>query len=134
MKIYLFLLPVLFITELMGVEKWTSFRGPTGMGVTEQKIPTSWNSSSILWKKRIPGEGQSSVVEAGNKLFITSSENSGNKRSLLCFSKDEGNLLWQKNIHYKGQESSHRMNGGVPRLLLRKESGSRFRSSGHILL
>ena len=111
MKIYLFLLPVLFITELMGVEKWTSFRGPTGMGVTEQKIPTSWNSSSILWKKHIPGEGQSSVVEAGNKLFITSSENSGNKRSLLCFSKDEGNLLWQKNIHYKGQESSHRMNG-----------------------
>ena len=111
MKIYLFLLPVLFITELMCVEKWTSFRGPTGMGVTEQKIPTSWNSSSILWKKHIPGEGQSSVVEAGNKLFITSSENSGNKRSLLCFSKDEGNLLWQKNIHYKGQESSHRMNG-----------------------
>ena len=76
MKIYLFLLPVLFITELMAVEKWTSFRGPTGMGVTEQKIPTSWNSSSILWKKHIPGEGQSSVVEAGNKLFITSSENS----------------------------------------------------------
>ena len=113
MKIYLFLLPVLFITELMGVEKWTSFRGPTGMGVTEQKIPTSWNSSSILWKKHIPGEGQSSVVEAGNKLFITSSENSGNKRSLLCFSKDEGNLLWQKNIHYKGQESSH-VERGIP--------------------
>ena len=111
MKINLFLLPVLFISQLLEAENWTSFRGPTGMGVTEQKIPTSWNADSILWKKSIPGEGQSSVVEAGNKIFLTASENSGNKRSLLCFSKDEGKLLWQKSIEYKGEESSHRMNG-----------------------
>ena len=111
MKINLFLLSVLFITQLLEAENWTSFRGPTGMGVTEQKIPTSWNADSILWKKSIPGEGQSSVVEAGNKIFLTASENSGTKRSLLCFSKDEGKLLWQKSIEYKGEESSHRMNG-----------------------
>ena len=111
MKINLFLLPALFITQLLKAEDWSSFRGPTGMGVTEQKIPTSWNAESILWKKSIPGEGQSSVVEAGNKIFITASENSGNKRSLLCFSKDKGKLLWQRTINYKGEESSHRMNG-----------------------
>ena len=111
MKINLFLLSVLFITQLLEAENWTSFRGPTGMGVTEQKIPTSWNADSILWKKSIPGEGQSSVVEAGNKIFLTASENSGTKRSLLCLSKDEGKLLWQKSIEYKGEESSHRMNG-----------------------
>ena len=75
MKINLFLLPVLFITQLLRAEDWSSFRGPTGMGVTEQEIPTSWNADSILWKKSIPGEGQSSVVEAGNKIFITASEN-----------------------------------------------------------
>ena len=111
MKINLFLSPVLFITQLLGAENWTSFRGPTGMGVTEQTIPTSWNTGSISWKKNIPGEGQSSVVEAGKKIFLTASENSGNKRSLLCFSKDKGKLLWKKSIHYKGEESSHRMNG-----------------------
>ena len=111
MKINQFILPVLFFTQFLCGENWTSFRGPTGMGVTEQKIPTSWNAESILWKKSIPGEGQSSVVEAGNKIFITASENSGNKRSLLCFSKDKGKLLWQRTINYKGEESSHRMNG-----------------------
>ena len=111
MKINLFLVPVLFLTQLLWAENWTSFRGPTGMGVTEQKIPTFWNKGSILWEKSIAGEGQSSVVEAGNKIFLTASENSGNKRSLLCFSKDKGKLLWQKSISYKGEESSHRMNG-----------------------
>jgi len=111
MKINLLLLPVLFLTQLLWAENWTSFRGPTGMGVTEQKIPTSWNNGSILWEKSIAGEGQSSVVEAGNKIFLTASENSGNKRSLLCFTKDKGKLLWQKIVSYKGEESSHRMNG-----------------------
>lgn len=111
MKIYLFPLSFLFLATFVSAEKWASFRGPTGMGVTEQKIPISWNTGSILWKKTIPGEGQSSVVEAGDKIFITSSENSGVKRSLLCFSKDKGKLLWQKTIKYKGEESSHRMNG-----------------------
>ena len=111
MKINLFLIPVLFLTQLLGAENWTSFRGPTGMGVTEQKIPASWNEDSITWKRIIPGEGQSSVVEAGNKIFLTASKNSGNKRSLLCFTKDKGKLLWQKSIRYKEEENSHRMNG-----------------------
>ena len=111
MKKILLLVSALIQFYYVNAEDWRSFRGPTGMGVTEQKIPTSWNKGSILWEKSIAGEGQSSVVEAGNKIFLTASENSGNKRSLLCFSKDKGKLLWQKSISYKGEESSHRMNG-----------------------
>ena len=111
MKKILLLVSALLQFYYVNAENWTSFRGPTGMGVTDQKIPTSWNKGSILWEKSIAGEGQSSVVEAGNKIFLTASENSGNKRSLLCFSKDKGKLLWQKSISYKGEESSHRMNG-----------------------
>ena len=111
MKKILFLVTVLTQLYYVNGEDWTSFRGPTGMGVTEQKITTSWNKGSILWKKSIPGEGQSSIVEASNKIFFTASENSGNKRSLLCFSKDTGKLVWQKTIIYNGEESSHRMNG-----------------------
>ena len=111
MKKILLLVSALIQFYYVNAEDWTSFRGPTGMGVTEQKIPTSWNKGSILWEKSIAGEGQSSVVEAGNKIFLTASENSGNKRSLLCFTKDKGKLLWQKSISYKGEESSHRMNG-----------------------
>ena len=111
MKKILLLVSALIQFYYVNAEDWTSFRGPTGMGVTEQKIPISWNKGSILWEKSIAGEGQSSVVEAGNKIFLTASENSGNKRSLLCFSKDKGKLLWQKSVSYKGEESSHRMNG-----------------------
>jgi len=104
MKINQLILPFLFITQLLEAENWSSFRGPTGMGVTEQIIPTSWNTGSILWKKSISGEGQSSAVEARNKIFLTASENSGDKRSLLCFSKKEGKMLWQKTVNYNGEE------------------------------
>ena len=111
MKKILLLVSALIQFYYVNAEDWRAFRGPTGMGVTEQKIPASWNEDSITWKRSIPGEGQSSVVEAGNKIFLTASENSGNKRSLLCFTKDKGKLLWQKSVSYKGEESSHRMNG-----------------------
>ena len=111
MKKILLLVSALIQFYYVNAEDWRAFRGPTGMGVTEQKIPASWNEDSITWKRSIPGEGQSSVVEAGKKIFLTASENSGNKRSLLCFSKDKGKLIWQKSISYKGEESSHRMNG-----------------------
>ena len=111
MKKILLLVSALIQFYYVNAEDWRAFRGPTGMGVTEQKIPASWNEDSITWKRSIPGEGQSSVVEAGDKIFLTASENSGNKRSLLCFSKDKGKLLWQKSVSYKGEESSHRMNG-----------------------
>ena len=111
MKKILLLVSALIQFYYVNAEDWRSFRGPTGMGVTEQIIPTSWNTGSILWKKSISGEGQSSPVEAGNKIFLTASENSGDKRSLLCFSKKEGKLLWQKTVNYNGEEYSHRMNG-----------------------
>ena len=111
MKKILLLVSALIQFYYVNAEDWRAFRGPTGMGVTEQKIPASWNEDSITWKRSIHGEGQSSVVEAGNKIFLTASENSGNKRSLLCFTKDKGKLLWQKSVSYKGEESSHRMNG-----------------------
>ena len=73
MKIYLFLLPVLFITELMG-RKVDIFPGTNRYGCNGRENPYIMEWGSILWKKSLPGEGQSSVVEAGNKIFVTASE------------------------------------------------------------
>ena len=102
---------VLAFAQLLAGEEWRSFRGPTGMGVTQKKIPLSWNSNSIIWKTRLPGNGQSSVVEAGDSIFVTAGENSGAKRSLLCLSKTEGRIVWKKTITFNENEDSHRMNG-----------------------
>lgn len=108
---------ILFAISLfqLTAEEWKSFRGPTGMGLTKQSIPLKWDSSSILWKVELPGTGQSSVVEAEKKIFLTTSNEAGTSRCLLCFDSVKRKLLWKKEIISKAQENTHRMNGwGTP--------------------
>jgi outer membrane protein assembly factor BamB len=84
---------------------WPQFRGPGGQGVsTETGLPTEWNESKNLkWKLDLPGEGSSSPIVYGDKLFVTcysgGSGNAGNlNRHLLCITSDTGEIVWSKEI------------------------------------
>ena len=90
--------------------EWNSFRGPSGMGIHSENLPVQWNNSNILWKKKISGKGQSSVVQAGTKIFVTSAKEN-NSRLLYCLNKENGDVLWEREISNKREEPIHRMNG-----------------------
>jgi len=80
------------------------------MGIHTGEMALSWQNKDILWSKEIEGEGQSSIIQAGAKIFITSAiEN--NLRLLHCFDKEKGDLLWKREIRNNRAESIHRMNG-----------------------
>ena len=79
-------------------------------GVKKRKTPLSWNASSIKWKKEITGSGQSSVVQSGGKLFLTSADREGGLRFIHCLDKDTGELLWKKEVKNSREEAVHRMN------------------------
>ena len=80
------------------------------MGFTDEEIWTQWSQDSIKWKVLLPGSGQSSIVEKEAKIFLTSADQDGNKRFLLCYEKKSGKLLWKREVKYAGQENIHRMN------------------------
>ncbi len=101
---------MVLITKLSFAAEWSSLRGPTGMGVCSEKLAVSWQSSDVIWTKEIEGKGQSSIVQAGSKIFITSAKEN-NIRFLYCLNKEKGELLWKKEINNKRPESIHRMNG-----------------------
>jgi len=52
---------------------WPQWRGPGGLGISEEKnLPTEWSATkNIKWKTPIAGRGHSSPVVWGNKLFLT---------------------------------------------------------------
>ncbi|MBT5716936.1 MAG: PQQ-binding-like beta-propeller repeat protein [Opitutae bacterium] len=101
---FLLLAPLLFGAE------WHALRGPTGMGFCAEKMLIEWQKKDILWSKEIEGEGQSSIVQAGDKIFVTSAKEN-NLRFLYCLDRKNGDLLWQKEIQNERIESIHRMNG-----------------------
>ena len=68
------------------------------MGVAEGPVPTQWSNDTIAWKVELPGQGQSSAVNWGNKLFLTAASEGGGTRTLLCLDKETGKTLWRRDV------------------------------------
>jgi outer membrane protein assembly factor BamB len=77
---------------------WPRFHGPNGTGTAGDKdLPVQWTAKDgIRWKLAIPGDGNSSPVVWGNKLFLQTSKT--DDRTLLCISADEGKILWSQTV------------------------------------
>jgi outer membrane protein assembly factor BamB len=91
------LLLVLSWLAAASAQEWTRFRGPNGSGLSDAKtIPVKWTDSDCRWKAKLPGEGISSPVVWGEKLFITSAEADAGQRHLVCLSTVDGQELWRQ--------------------------------------
>ncbi len=79
----LIILMLVFVGEFSAActaEDWPIFRGPRGDGVTNQSLPTQWDADkNIAWRTEIPGEGWSSPVTAGNRIYLTAAIPTGER-------------------------------------------------------
>jgi outer membrane protein assembly factor BamB len=101
-----------FVAGLVRAENWPGWRGPSGDGVSAEKgIPTKWSSTeNIAWRIAVPGEGHSSPIVWGDKVFLTSSLTEKNKRILLCLDRLSGQTVWQRDVVQSPPETIHRLN------------------------
>jgi len=101
-----------FVAGLIQAENWPGWRGPSGDGVSNGKgIPTKWSSTeNIAWRIAIPGEGHSSPIVWGDKVFLTSSLTEKNRRILLCLDRLSGQTVWQRDVVQSPPETIHRLN------------------------
>jgi len=62
---------------------WPQFRGPNASGVTnDANAPTSWGANqNLLWQTDIPGDGWSSPIVIGGKVFMTTAITDGPQNS-----------------------------------------------------
>jgi outer membrane protein assembly factor BamB len=83
-------------------EKWDRFRGPNGSGVSEVKsIPAQWSESDVRWKVKLPGEGISSPVAWGERIFVTAAEPESGQRHLVCLDTRDGRELWRQSESFR---------------------------------
>ena len=101
-------------------ENWPAWRGPTGQGhSTEKNVPTKWSAKeNVKWKVALEFPGNSTPIVWGDRIFLTQANKdatpkkdekgkfdakqskSGTTRSLLCLSRADGKILWQKDVAY----------------------------------
>jgi hypothetical protein len=112
---------------------WTRFRGPGGLGVSDEKgLPVKWSSTeNIVWKTELPGPGASCPIALGDRVFLTCYSGyglDGNvgdqkdlRRHLLCFDRKSGDVKWKKVFEpklpehgYSGEGSYHGYAASTP--------------------
>lgn len=81
-------------------ENWPCFRGPTRQGMSQEKnVPIEWSqTSNVVWKSPIPGEGWSSPIVFDDSVFVTAATDGGASFRLLCLDRLTGTVLWDKQV------------------------------------
>jgi outer membrane protein assembly factor BamB len=92
--------------------QWPRWRGPHADGHShEQGLPITWDADSITWRTALPGDGQSSPVIFGERIFLTSALDGGRERVVFCVDRNTGRIVWQEVAWRGAPEPSHEMNG-----------------------
>ena len=79
-------------------------------GIEQRKNSAELECQVDQMEKEITGSGQSSVVQSGGKLFLTSADREGGLRFIHCLDKDTGEILWKREVKNSKEEAVHRMN------------------------
>ena len=99
------------LSVLHAEDNWPQFRGPTGRGhSTTEDIPMKWSADSVVWKTKLKGQGQSSLVNWGDRLFLTSASEDGRERYVFCLDRQNGKIIWERTTLCKSPEHPHKMN------------------------
>jgi outer membrane protein assembly factor BamB len=94
------LLASISLTGIVRGEDWPWFRGPSRQGISQEKdVPTQWTATSnIRWNTAIPGEGWSSPIVFGDRVFVTTALEGGSSLHMICLDRPSGKVVWDKEI------------------------------------
>jgi outer membrane protein assembly factor BamB len=88
-------------------EDWPRFRGPTGLGYTDEKnLPVTWGGTgnkNVLWKAPLKGQGHASPIVCDNSVFVCTAFWPATVRErqkvipehhVTCYRVTDGKMLW----------------------------------------
>lgn len=89
--------------KLSAASDWPWWRGPMRNGIAVGSAPTKFSDTDgVLWKTPVPGRGHSSPIVVGQKVFLTTADNSRQIHSVLAFDRTNGKQLWQVEVSRGG--------------------------------
>src|SRR5258706_1901830 len=106
MRLRIFVPLAIFLVGAASAADWPRFRGPNGSGVVEAKgVPAEFGpQKNVVWKTALP-LGHSSPVLAGNRIFLTASEN--DKLLTIALDRSTGKILWRGEMTRARKDRHH---------------------------
>jgi outer membrane protein assembly factor BamB len=98
---------------LAGGADWPRWRGGDGNAVADGfALPQAWSATeNVRWSVEIPGEGSSSPIVVGERVYVTSSRESGRRRELLCLERETGQVRWRREVEDDDPEIASSLTG-----------------------
>ena len=80
-----------------GAKYWARWRGPSGQGVVSGTgYPDSWSGTESEVEGPVPGNGNSSPIVWGDRIFLTTGYDSGRRLSVVALRRSDGMKLWKR--------------------------------------
>jgi outer membrane protein assembly factor BamB len=77
-------------------DNWPAWRRDGSGIAAESHLPVSWSDTqNVLWRTALPGEGNSSPIVWGSRVFLTAALDEGATRLVLCMDAESGRILWK---------------------------------------
>jgi outer membrane protein assembly factor BamB len=88
-------------------ENWPAWRGAEGSGICrETKLPLRWSTNeNVRWRVPLPDRGNSTPIIWGKRVFVSQATES--RRTLMCFDRRDGKLLWQAGPTWTEKEPTY---------------------------
>lgn len=96
-----------------GAKYWPRWRGPSGQGlVPAGPYANTWSPArNVKWRVQVPGQGNSSPIVWGDRIFLTTAHDGGARLSLVAFQRADGRKLWETLVPQSRREWAHQKNG-----------------------
>ena len=93
-------------------ENWPAWRGPSGTGVASgEGLPLEWSESrNVKWRVPLPDRGNSTPAVWGDRVFVTQAVEKENRRTVMCFARADGRLLWTSGVAATQREPTNGQN------------------------
>ena len=90
---------LLGLPPAFAAENWPAWRRD-GSGISnETNLPVRWSETgNVVWRTPLPGEGNSSPIIWGDRVFVTAALDEGAKRLVICLDTKSGRILWQTEL------------------------------------
>ena len=87
-------------STMAAAEDWANWRGPNHNGSSgETNLPTRWsNTENIRWSSPLPGPSSSTPIIFGDRVFVSSSDETEKKLYALSLDRNTGERLWGKQL------------------------------------
>lgn len=103
---------VVSLAASLRASNWPSWRGPNGDGSSpETNVPLQWSATeNVRWKIELPEPGDSSPVVWGDKVLLTQAFEQTGGRTVMCYDRRDGRLLWKSGTTWTQPERRYGRN------------------------